>query len=149
MSSKKPGADLHTPTILVVDDDRMDVELILDAFTEVGVSASIRVARSGAEALEQTLSPTDPLRPDLVLLDIKMPGLDGHQVLERFRQAPTMRRVPVVVFSSSAEESDVARSYDGGANAYIRKPASWSGYVDIVRAIDVWWLGHNVSPPTP
>ncbi len=139
--------------ILLVDDSRMDVELTLDAFRETSQTSTIHVAHNGQEALEYLFGQghyadrhTHPL-PDLVLLDLKMPGLDGFEVLRRLKTAPILKRLPVVVLTSSREEGDRALSYDLGANSYLVKPVSFEGFLDVVRQVDAYWLTLNVEPP--
>ncbi len=139
--------------ILLVDDNRMDVELTLDAFHVARLANRIEVASNGQQALDYVFGAgpyVDRDRypvPDLILLDLKMPGLDGFEVLRRLKADPALRRVPVVVLSSSQEEGDLALSYDIGANSYLVKPVSFQGFVDVVRKIDLYWLMLNVRPP--
>jgi CheY-like chemotaxis protein len=141
--------------ILLVDDNANDVELTLDAFGEVHLPNRIDVARSGREALDRlfgrTRRPDDrwyPL-PDLILLDIKMPLIDGFEVLRQIKAAPILRRIPVVILTSSREEGDRATAYESGANSYLVKPVSFDGIVEIVRKIADYWLTVNVGPPLP
>jgi CheY-like chemotaxis protein len=146
--------------ILLVDDNANDVELTLDAFAEVHLGNHITVARSGGEALELLFGraaepggpgpsgPRAPL-PDLVLLDLKMPGIDGFEILRRIKAAPILRRIPVVILTSSREEGDRAMTYDSGANSYLVKPVSFEGMLGIVRKIEDYWLTINVGPPRP
>ena len=141
--------------ILVVDDSANDVELALDAFAEGRLGSAIDVARSGKEALDHLFgrkpgadrSP-QPL-PDLILLDLKMPGIDGFEVLCEIKRSPSFRRIPVVVLTSSRDEGDRARAYDAGANSYLVKPVSYSGMVHLVREIEDYWLTVNVGAPVP
>ena len=138
--------------VLLVDDDRLDVELALDAFREVGLSEITHVATSGEEALAYLFGEgpyADRRRypmPDLVLLDLKMPGLSGHDVLVRIKATPGLRRLPVVILSSSHEEEDLKRCYDNGANSYLVKPASYEGLLALTRRINQYWLMLNVPP---
>ena len=141
--------------ILLVDDNANDVELTLDAFREQRLSNEIEVARSGQAALDRLFGRTRqpdggrfPL-PDLILLDIKMPGIDGFEVLRQIKGAPILRRIPVVILTSSREEGDRAMTYDTGANSYLVKPVSFDGMLEIVRKIDDYWLTINVRPPLP
>lgn len=139
--------------ILLVDDSRMDVELTLDAFREASRSSTIHVAHNGQEALAYLFGQghyadrhTHPL-PNLILLDLKMPGIDGFEVLRRLKTAPVLKRLPVIVLTSSREEGDRALSYDLGANSYLVKPVSFEGFLDVVRQVDAYWLTLNVEPP--
>jgi CheY-like chemotaxis protein len=141
--------------MLLVDDNAMDVELALDAFNEVRLSNQIDVARSGQEALDRLFGRgpradrgRHPL-PDLILLDLKMPGIDGFEVLRQIKGTPVLRRIPVVILTSSREEGDRAMSYDTGANSYVVKPLSFVGLLEVVKKIHDYWLALNVGPPLP
>lgn len=139
--------------ILLVEDNEMDVELTLDAFREARLSNSIYVVRSGEEALAYLFGEEDyanrtvyPL-PDLILLDLKMPGIDGHEVLVQVKSDEVLKRVPVVILTSSKEEGDLEMSYDRGANSYLVKPVSFEGFLDVVQTVSDYWLTLNVGPP--
>ena len=143
----------RTIRVLLIEDNPMDVELTLDAFTEVEMESSVRVARNGREGLEYLLGEGEfadrtrhPL-PDLVLLDLKMPGVSGHEVLQTIKTTPGIRRTPVVVLTSSKEEGDLTTSYDNGANSYLVKPISFTGFLEMVEALVEYWLALNVRPP--
>lgn len=145
----------HNARILLVDDNANDVELTLDAFSEAHLANRIDVARSGREALDRLFDGTPrsdggrhPL-PDMILLDLKMPGIDGFEVLRRIKAAPVLRRIPVVILTSSREEGDRAMSYDTGANSYLVKPVSFDGMLGVVQTIEDYWLTINVGPPLP
>jgi len=139
--------------ILLVEDNRMDVELTLDAFHEAKLLNTIHVASDGQEALDylfgrgkyadQNAFP----RPNLVLLDLKLPRVDGFEVLRQIKSTPILKRLPVVILTSSKEEGDRALSYDQGANSYLVKPVSFDGFLGVVREIDGYWLSLNVAPP--
>ncbi len=139
--------------ILLVEDNRMDIELTLDAFQEARLKNTIQVAQNGQEALDYLFGRgqyTDrrifPL-PDLVLLDLKLPGIDGFEVLRQVKSTPILKRLPVIILTSSKEEGDRALSYDIGANSYLVKPVSFDGFLDIIHEIDGYWLTLNVAPP--
>lgn len=141
--------------ILLVDDNANDVELTLDAFGEERLSNHLEVARSGKEALDRLFGRTRrpdggrfPL-PDLILLDIKMPGIDGFEVLRQIKSAPVLRRIPVIILTASRAEGDRAMTYDTGANSYLVKPVSLDGMLEIVRRIEDYWLTINIGPPLP
>ena len=139
--------------ILLVEDNRMDIELTLDAFRERRLKNVVHVAHGGQEALEYLLGEGKyrdrvayPL-PDLILLDLKMPVVDCHEVMRRIKHVPVLRRIPIVILSSSKQEGDRALSYDNGANSYLAKPVSFDGFLDVVQQVDNYWLTLNVPPP--
>lgn len=139
--------------ILLVEDNRMDIELTLDAFHEAHLSNTIHVAKNGQEALDYLFGrdqysnrETYPF-PRLVLLDLKLPGIDGFEVLRTIKSTPILKRLPVVILTSSKEEGDRALSYDIGANSYLVKPVSFDGFLGVVRQIEGYWLTLNIEPP--
>jgi len=131
----------------------MDVELTLDAFREARLSNTVQVARTGEDALDylfcrgQYTGRESQLLPDLVLLDLKMPGIDGFEVLRQIKSTTGLKRLPVIILTSSKEEGDRAMSYDNGANSYLVKPVSFEGFLDVVRTIGDYWLTLNMAPP--
>ncbi len=139
--------------ILLVEDNRMDAELTLDAFHEARLLNAVHVAPNGQEALDYLFGKGDyadrkkyPM-PNLILLDLKLPGIDGFEVLKRVKSTPRLKRLPVVILTSSKEEGDRALSYDCGANSYLVKPVSFEGFLGVVRQIEGYWLSLNVAPP--
>ncbi|CAN0394613.1 unnamed protein product [Phaeothamnion confervicola] len=139
--------------ILLVEDTRMDIELTLDAFRERRLNNKVHVAPGGQQALDYLFGRGEfadreahPL-PDLILLDLKMPVVDGHEVLRQIKQVEHLKRIPVVVLSSSKEEGDLAMCYDNGANSYLVKPVSFDGFLEVVQQVDSYWLSLNVPPP--
>ncbi|MEK6753687.1 MAG: response regulator [Chloroflexota bacterium] len=139
--------------ILLVEDNRMDVELTLDAFKEAKLLNTIYVSPNGQDALDYLFGNgkyadrnTYPM-PSLVLLDLKLPGVDGFEVLRQVKTAPILKRLPVVILTSSKEEGDRALSYDIGANSYLVKPVSFDGFLGVVKKIEGYWLSLNVAPP--
>jgi len=141
--------------ILLVDDTATDVELTLTAFEDAHLANDVAVARTGGEALDRlqgrtrNADGTRPPLPDLILLDLKMPGIDGFEALRQIKATPILRRIPLIVLTSSREEGDRAFSYDTGANSYLVKPVSFEGFVDAVGKILDYWLVLNVRPPLP
>ena len=139
--------------ILLVEDNRMDVELTLDAFHEAKLVNTIHVASNGQEALDYLYGRgryVDRLAfpmPNLVLLDLKLPGIEGFEVLRQVKSTPILKRLPVVILTSSKEEGDRALSCDQGANSYLVKPVSFEGFLSVVRQINGYWLSLNVAPP--
>jgi len=131
--------------ILLVEDNPGDVRLTREALGEAKVHNRLSVAATGREALEHLgLAPhqaTDEgARPDLVLLDLNLPDMSGHDVLVRIKEDPGLQEIPVVILTSSEAEGDVARSYREHANAYVTKPVDLDGLARIVRSIDGFWF---------
>jgi len=140
-------------TILLVEDNRMDIELTLDAFREARLKNTIQVVQNGQEALDYLLGngkygdrASFPM-PRLDLLDMNLPGVDGFEVLRMIKSTPLLKRLPVIILTSSKEEGDRALSYDTGANSYLVKPVSFDGFLGVVREISNYWLSLNVAPP--
>jgi CheY-like chemotaxis protein len=139
--------------ILLVEDSRMDIELTLDAFHEAKLFNTIHVASDGEDALDYLFERGKYAdrnafpKPNLVLLDLKLPGIDGFEVLRQIKSTPILKRLPVVILTSSKEEGDRALSYDQGANSYLVKPVSFEGFLGVVREINGYWLSLNVAPP--
>jgi CheY-like chemotaxis protein len=139
--------------ILLVEDNHMDVVLTLDAFREAKLNIKVNVTRDGQEALDYLFGRgkyTDrnefPL-PNLILLDLKMPGIDGFQVLQQIKGTEMLKRIPVIILTSSKEEGDRALSYDMGANSYLLKPVSFEGFTEVVKKIDDYWFTLNINAP--
>jgi two-component system response regulator len=139
--------------ILLVEDNPDDVDLTLRAFKKSNVANEVVVVRDGVEALDYLFATgphagraADDL-PQLVLLDLKLPRLDGLQVLERVRAHPKTKLLPVVILTSSTEERDLAKGYALGANSYVRKPVDFQEFVEAVRQLGLYWLLLNQRPP--
>jgi CheY-like chemotaxis protein len=132
--------------ILLVEDDPDHELLTIRALNKSNVANTVRVARDGTEAIE-LLFGADPIRPQLILLDLKLPKVDGLEVLRRIRESETTRMLPVVVLTSSDEERDVVRSYQLGVNSYIRKPVNFSDFAEATRQLGMYWLMLNECPP--
>ena len=143
---------IRNRVILLVEDNQDDVELALRAFGKSRVANPIVVARDGRQALDWLLSTgahadRDPnLLAEVVLLDLKLPEVDGLSVLRAMRADPRTRRIPVVVLTSSDEESDIVTSYDLGANSFVRKPVDFAQFVEAARQLGLYWLVLNQSP---
>jgi two-component system response regulator len=145
---------MKTSTILLVEDNADDAELAMRAFERTSVKNAIVLARDGAEALDYLFatgryaeSPAEP--PDVVLLDLKLPRIDGIEVLRRVREDQRTRRLPIVVMTSSREAADVSRCYELGANSYVRKPVDFSEFVQAIHQVGAYWLQLNQpAPPT-
>ena len=135
--------------ILLVEDNPNDLELTLHALEENRVANQIRVARDGAEALELvfgTPGQQDPLTPRVMLLDLKLPKVDGLEVLRRIKADPRTRLIPVVVLTSSRQERDIVESYQLGVNSYIVKPVDFERFSAAVRELGLYWLLLNELP---
>jgi CheY-like chemotaxis protein len=142
---------INPAKILMVEDNKMDVVLTLDAFKEAKLSNNIFIVRTGEEALDylfgrcsyndRTLYPL----PNLILLDLKLPGLDGFEVLRQVKNTEMLKRIPVVILTSSKEEGDRSLSYDIGANSYLLKPVSFDGFIEVVKKIDDYWFSLNIG----
>lgn len=138
------------PPILMVEDDRDDLELTQLALREAKVANPLLVARDGVEALELLFGDgagSAPVRPVVVLLDLKLPRVDGLQVLERIRGDARTRDLPVVVLTSSDEEEDRHRSYALHVNSYVRKPVDFDRFQAAVRQLGLYWTVLNEPPP--
>jgi len=139
----------HRP-ILLVEDNPDDEALTLRALRQHNIVNSVSVVRDGAEALDHLLgggSAGATAYPALILLDLKLPKVDGFEVLRRIRADARTRLIPVVILTSSAREEDVLAGYQDGANAYVRKPVNFSELARAVRTIGIFWLLVNEPPP--
>lgn len=138
--------------ILLVEDNPNDVELTLHALKKNNLSNPIQIARDGAEALdfifgEGKFKGRDPHhQPRVVLLDLKLPKVDGLEVLKRVKSDPRTQTIPVVVLTSSSEERDIVESYKLGVNSYIRKPVDFEQFTEAVRTLGLYWLLLNQPP---
>ena len=142
-------------TILLVEDNPDDEALTVRALSRNGIKHHLAVARDGVEALEYLFGiGTDAGRapramPAVILLDLKLPRIDGQEVLRRLRADERTRAQPVVILTSSKEEEDLAQGYGNGANSYIRKPVDFAQFTEAVRQIGLYWLVLNEQPPRP
>lgn len=144
---------MNRKVILLVEDNPDDEELALLAFERSNLANEVVVARDGVEALDYLLGTgphaggDPPPLPQVVLLDLKLPKVDGLEVLRRLRADPRTRRLPVVVLTSSKEEEDMVGSYDLGANSYVRKPIEFERFATAVNQLQMYWLVLNELPP--
>jgi two-component system, response regulator len=133
--------------ILLVEDDPNDVELTLRTLNKHMAASHFEVARDGAEALERLLGSQSPQRletlPRLVLLDLKLPKMNGAEVLRALRGDPRTRNLPVVVLTSSREDRDISECYEIGANSYVVKPVDFAQFSEVVRQLGLYWLSLN------
>ena len=139
--------------ILLVEDNPKDVELTLAALAKSQLANEVVVARDGAEALDYLMSRGAyatrlPGYPAVVLLDIKLPKVDGLEVLAEIKRNPATRHVPVVMLTSSREESDLVRSYELGVNAFVVKPVGFKDFFEAIQDLGVFWAILNEPPPT-
>jgi two-component system response regulator len=140
---------MNSGVILLVEDNPDDVRLTLRAFQKNHIVNPVVVARDGVEALDYLFGPGADARdlPAVTLLDLKLPRVDGLEVLRRVRGEPRTRLLRVVVLTSSREEPDVLKSYALGANSYIRKPVDFEAFVTAVGQLGLYWLLLNEPPP--
>ena len=145
---------IELKTILLAEDNPKDVELTLEALRENNLANEVVVVHDGTEAMEY-LQCTGNFKdrkkgnPAVVLLDIKMPLMDGIEVLNAIRSDPKLKSLPVVMLTSSREEPDLKRCYDLGVNAYVVKPVNFKEFMDAVRTLGVFWALLNELPPAP
>jgi DNA-binding response OmpR family regulator len=132
--------------ILLVEDDPDHELLTIRALKRANIGNDVRVARDGEEAIN-LLFGDDAIRPQVILLDLKLPKVDGLEVLRRIRESSTTRMLPVVVLTSSDEERDLVRSYQLGVNSYIRKPVNFNDFAEATRQLGMYWLVLNECPP--
>jgi CheY-like chemotaxis protein len=138
--------------ILLAEDNPKDIELTIEALAGYKLVNQITVARDGVEALEYLrregkFRKRSPGNPAVVLLDIKMPRMDGLEVLREIRADPALKMVPVVMLTSSREEQDLLRSYELGINAYVVKPVAFAEFLEAVRQVGFFWALLNELPP--
>ena len=144
---------MNKPTILLVEDNPDDEVLTLRALKKNNIGNEVVVVRDGVEALDflfctGVYADRDPhALPQLVLLDIKLPKVDGLEVLRRIRADQRTRLLPIVILTSSKEQQDLIEGYKGGANSYVRKPVDFVQFADAVRQLGMYWLVLNESPP--
>jgi CheY-like chemotaxis protein len=138
--------------ILLVEDNPKDVELTLEALEENHLANEVIVLRDGAEALDYLylrgqFANREPGLPVVILLDLKMPRVDGLEVLAQIKADPRLKQVPVVMMTSSREEQDLVKSYSLGVNAYVVKPVGFQQFVDSVKQLGFFWAIVNEAPP--
>lgn len=139
----------NNKAILLVEDNPDDEALIMRALKENNITNKVIVARDGAEALNWLLGTGEDnsVLPQAILLDLKLPKVDGLQVLQHIRASPRTRLLPVIILTSSDEEKDIIESYSQGANSYIRKPVEFKNFVHAIQQMGWYWLALNEPPP--
>ena len=140
--------------VLLVEDNNRDEMLTLRAFAKSNLASEVVVVHDGVEALDYLFG-TGPyadrdteILPKLVLLDLKLPKMNGLQVLERVRADERTKMLPIVIFTSSSEDEDIIKSYGLGANSYVRKPIDFDEFTEATRQLGVYWLSRNEAVPT-
>ena len=134
--------------ILVVDDSLDDYEATKRAFSKANLANAIRHARSGEVALAYLRS-DDAVMPGLILLDLNMPGLDGRKTLEIIKRSPSLKKIPVVVLTTSDDERDIKACYELGANTYVQKPVDFDGLIAAVKRLKEYWFEIALLPKEP
>ena len=140
-------------TILIVDDSRNDIELAISALSEKNLANEVVIAEDGIEALDflykrGKFADHQNGNPVVILLDIKMPRMDGIEVLKHIRLEPRFRLIPVIMVTSSAEEKDLVESYKLGANSYVVKPVDIVQFIDAIKVLGQYWAVINQPPPS-
>ena len=133
------GATRKDPRILMVEDNAQDVRLMQEGFKEVGFQPKVEACRDGETAWARIRVAAGPLRPDMVLLDLNLPGMSGHELLKRIQADAGLRNLPVVILSSSNHPDDVLQARLSKAHAYFLKPFSMAGYVALARDLREFW----------
>jgi two-component system response regulator len=136
--------------VLLVEDDPADELITREAFEHNKIGNTLHVVRDGEEALDflyRRGAHADAVRPDLILLDLNLPGMTGREVLERIRNTPALRTVPVLVLTTSRRQEDVHDMYAAGANTYIEKPQDFRQFVEVLRTVRHYWLDTALLPP--
>ena len=140
--------------ILLVEDNPNDVELTLEALAEHNLANSVVVARDGEEALDYLFyrgmfAGRPAGNPVVILLDLKLPKVSGHEVLRAIRADNKLKMIPVVILTSSREEQDLIEGYRNGVNAYVVKPVDFSDFLEAMKSLGVFWAVINEAPPGP
>jgi len=140
--------------ILIVEDSELDLELTISALRDSHFMNEVDVARDGAEALDYlyrrgAFASRPDVLPVVVLLDLKMPKVNGLEVLERMKTDPRLKNIPVVMLTSSREEQDLVRSYELGVNAFVVKPVDFPQFAESVKQLGMFWALVNEPPPIP
>lgn len=143
------GIQANRPVeLLIIEDNPGDVRLLEEAFQELHANVNIRVAKDGAEGITMTTQaePRSAWHPDLILLDLNLPKINGHDVLASLKDNPQTRHIPVIVLTSSRAESDVRRAYERHANAYLRKPSTLDGLMAAAEDLKNFWMETAILP---
>ena len=144
---------MEAKEILLAEDDPNDVELTLTALEEYNLANKVVVARDGAEALDYLyrqgrFADRPAGHPVVVLLDLKMPKVDGLEVVRQVKSDPALKNIPIVVLTSSRQDQDLVESYNLGVNAYVVKPVAFDKFVEVIKQIGLFWVLINETPRT-
>ena len=140
-------------TVLIAEDDSVDIELLIESLQGDGLVHEVKYVSDGSELMdylrqEDSFSDkSESPRPDLILLDLNLPKMDGREALRKIKSDPNFRRIPVIVMNTSKSEEDIYQSYDLGANSYIVKPFSFDSMVEIIRSVKEYWF--DIVEPAP
>ena len=140
-------------TVLLVEDSARDVRLTQRAFAQADIAHDLRVVRDGDEALEYLhrkgayALPGSSPRPDMILLDLNLPRMGGHELMQRIKQDMRFRQVPIIVLTTSGRSDDVRQAYENGANAYLLKPVEFSRFTEVIGQLASFWLETVELPP--
>lgn len=143
---------MKTREVLLVEDDLKDIELTLTALEEYNLANKVVVTRDGAEALDYLYrrgkyAQRSGCNPVVMLLDLKMPKVDGLEVLRQVKGDPALKTIPIVVLTSSRQDQDIVESYDLGVNAYVVKPVDFDKFIKMVKHLSLFWVLTNKPPP--
>jgi two-component system, chemotaxis family, response regulator Rcp1 len=145
-----PHAHVHRKIeVLLIEDNAGDVRLLEEAFRELKANVNLQVAKDGAEGLQMVIPDAQSKtswHPDIILLDLNLPKVNGHDVLARIKSDPQICRIPVIVLTSSRAESDVRRAYESHANAYLKKPSTLDGLISAAQQIKSFWMETATLP---
>ena len=137
----------HKRTVIYAEDDADDRMFMLDAIGDAGLDCDLRFVENGGELLDYLRSTGKyagerPSNADVILLDLNMPGVNGHEAMRRIKADPALAHIPIVVLTSSRSEMDIEKSYSFGAASFISKPNSYEGLIEAMKAFRAWWLDH-------
>lgn len=140
-------------TVLLIEDNPRDVRLTQRAFVQAGLEHNLRIVRDGDEALTYLyregayIDPKEAPRPDVILLDLNLPRMGGHEVLQRLKQDPRFKSVPIIVLTTSGRADDIRLAYEAGANAYLLKPVEFARFTEVMGQLVTFWFETVELPP--